>query len=109
MKKFFALVFVLCFSLIYFGCGGGETPEVPEKPDEPQTPEVVTYKVEFLVDGNVVDTQEVEKGKAATKPTDPKKDGYTFKGWDKDYSNITGDLKVNAEFEKIIVKYTVKS
>ena len=83
--------------------GGG-----PEKPDEPQTPEVVTYKVEFLVDGNVVDTQEVEKGKAATKPTDPKKDGYTFKGWDKDYSNITGDLKVNAEFEKIIVKYTVK-
>ena len=47
MKKFFALVFVLCFSLIYFGCGGGETPEVPEEPDEPQTPEVLLIKLNF--------------------------------------------------------------
>ena len=109
MKKFFALIFVLCLSLICLGCGG-ETPDPdPDpNPNQPEQPEVVTYKVEFLVDGNVVDTQEVEKGKAATKPADPVKDGYTFKGWDKDFSNITADLKVNAEFEKIIVKYTVK-
>ncbi len=32
---------------------------------------------------------------------------FTFKGWDKDFTNVTGDLTVKAEFESIPNKYTV--
>lgn len=98
MKKILAIFAVLLLSLITVGCGGEEEPQVETK----------TYTVEFLVDDVVVDTQKVEEGKAATKPQDPTKEGFEFKGWDKEFGNITADLKVNATFEKIIIKYTVK-
>ena len=49
---------------------------------------------------NVISTQTVEKGKAATAPKDPVREGYTFKGWDKDFSKITSDLTVSAVWKK---------
>ena len=98
MKKFLAIIAVLFLSLVAVGCGGEEEPQVETK----------TYTVEFLVDGVAIETQEVEEGKAATKPADPTKEGYEFKGWDKDFSNVTANLKVNAEFEKLVIKYTVE-
>ena len=65
-----------------------------------------TYTVTF-VDYNdaVLKTEKVEWGKSATAPADPKREGYTFKGWDKDFSNITADLTVKAQYT--INVYTV--
>ncbi len=72
------------------------------------TVETKKYTVKFLVDGKVIDTQEVEEGKSATAPSDPKKDGYEFKGWDKDFTNVTSDLETNAVFEEAKVYHTVE-
>ena len=65
--------------------------------------EVTKYTVSFS-DG--VESQEVEHGKTAVKPADPKKEGYTFVGWfngDKEYdfsTPVTSDLELTAKFEK---------
>ncbi|MBQ9949404.1 MAG: S8 family serine peptidase [Clostridia bacterium] len=57
------------------------------------------YTVEFTDgDGNVTDTQYVREQEAATEPQIPEKEGYTFTGWDTDFSNVTCDLKVNAQY-----------
>lgn len=67
------------------------------------------YTVTFNTDdGSEVAAQRVKDGEKATKPeTDPTKEGYTFKGWDFDFTTpITGNKTVNANWE--IKKYTVK-
>jgi hypothetical protein len=51
-------------------------------------------------DGTVLKTEKVESGKSATAPAAPTRDGYEFIGWDKDFSNITGDLTVTAQYQK---------
>ncbi len=67
------------------------------KKDEPK----VYYTVKFNDgNGNTIKEQSVEKGKAATAPADPKREGYTFKGWDKDFSKVTSDMTVTAKWEK---------
>ena len=66
-----------------------------------EIPQTKKFKVEFLVDGKVVSTQEVEEGKGATAPADPVKDGYEFTGWDKEFNKVTSDLKVNAKFKEL--------
>lgn len=56
-----------------------------------------TYTVEFLDwDGTVLSTQTVAHGEAAIAPEDPYREGYTFVGWDRDFSAIRSDLTVNA-------------
>ena len=73
---------------------------------------VVTYEADrFTVtfkdwDGRVIKAEAVEAGKSATAPADPVRTGYTFTGWDKDFSNITGGLTVTAQYT--INYYTVK-
>ncbi len=63
------------------------------------TQTVNKYTVTFYVDGRVYgNAQSVEYGKGAIAPKNPTKKNYTFAGWDKDFSNITGDLEVNATF-----------
>ena len=65
-----------------------------------------TYTVTFVdYDNTELKKETVEHGKAATAPADPKREGYTFKGWDKDFSNITADLTVKAQYA--INVYTV--
>ena len=59
---------------------------------------VKKFTVKFMKDSTVVKTEEVEYGKAATAPEAPSKTGYDFKEWDKEFSNITADLTVNAVF-----------
>lgn len=59
-------------------------------------------KVTFIVDGVVYEVVEVKKGDEVTPPEDPSKVGFEFIGWDKDFTNVTEDLEVNAEFEVIV-------
>ena len=56
-------------------------------------------------DGTVLKTQEVQYGGDAEAPADPTRVGYTFTGWDKEFTNITADLVVTAQYE--INNYTV--
>jgi len=64
-----------------------------------------TYTVAFADwNGTTLETQPVNHGFAATAPEDPTRDGYSFTGWDKAFSNVTGDLVVTAQYIKT---YTV--
>ena len=64
---------------------------------------VTTYTVKFVDwDGTVLKTQAVESGSSATAPSNPTRTGYIFTGWDKSYANITSDLTITAQYEKII-------
>ncbi len=73
--------------------------------------EVKLFRVNFVVNGEVVSSDNVEYGKAATAP-DPEtfKDkipaGKVFAGWDKDFAVIKGVLQVNALFSDM-QSYTV--
>ena len=64
------------------------------------------YKVEFTDgNGNIIDTQTIEHGKSASAPSAPERYQYIFKGWDKDFSNVTDNMTVTALWEK--EQYTV--
>ena len=59
------------------------------------------YEVLFLDwDETELKKDSVNHGSAATAPADPTREGYTFTGWDKDFSNVTTDLTVTAQYEK---------
>lgn len=59
-----------------------------------------TYTVTYVVDGEVVSTQEVAQGKDAVAPEIPGKFGYTqiAPQWDKDGKNITEDTTITAMY-----------
>ena len=66
------------------------------------------YTVTFLDwDGTQLSQQVVDYGTAAIAPANPVREGYTFVGWDKDFSNVQSDLTVTAQYEKIIIYYTI--
>ena len=88
MKKL-KLVFAVTMAflmLLSVACGGAAVPEniTPEDDTkEPETPPVViTYTVNFSVDGEIFATKTVEQGKTLTDTVaDPEKDGFTFDYW----------------------------
>ena len=58
------------------------------------------WDVEFVDwDDTLLKTDSVDYQSAATAPADPVREGYTFIGWDKDFSSITADLDVYAQYE----------
>lgn len=63
------------------------------------------YKVDFIVDNEVINTQEVEHGKDAILPN-VEKEGFVFLGWDKEGTNITKDTTIVGSYE--LNKYEVK-
>ena len=77
---------------------------LPEKED----PNAPSYKVTFKdEDGTVLKEGTVKEGKTAAAPSDPKKVGYEFKGWDKPLKNIKEDTVFTAQYELInyIISY----
>lgn len=58
-----------------------------------------SYTVTFKDwNGTTLKTQSVKYGRSATAPSNPSRTGYTFTGWDKDYSSITTNTTVNAKY-----------
>lgn len=58
-----------------------------------------SYTVTFMDGKTVLKTEKVQHGSAATAPEVPKKDGKTFKEWDKGFSTVTSDLTINAVYD----------
>gem|GEM_PF-2496975 len=66
------------------------------------TETVNTYTVTFVDwDGTVLSEQTVAYGSAAEAPANPERDCYIFTGWDCDFSSITGDTTVTAQYERM--------
>ena len=57
-------------------------------------------------DGSVLSTVSVAPGEAATAPANPTREGYTFIGWDKDFSAVTDHMIVTAQYQ--INRYRVR-
>jgi uncharacterized repeat protein (TIGR02543 family) len=59
------------------------------------------YTVTFVsYNGGVMKTQSVNYGANATAPASPKRSGYTFTGWNKNYTNVKANMTVTAKYEK---------
>ena len=58
-----------------------------------------TYTVIFKKNGEVVKTETVKEGESATAPSDIEAES-NFKCWDKDFTNVTSDMEVNAVYEE---------
>lgn len=71
---------------------------------------LMTYTATFYVDGAVHATVTAKVGEQIVAPADPAKEGYIFKGWDKEVGKMgVEDVSFNAEFEEATgVAYTVE-
>ena len=70
----------------------------------------VYHSVTFVdYDGTVLSAQSVAHGSAAAEPTVPEREGYAFIGWDKDFSNVTEDMTVTAQYSanSYSITYTI--
>lgn len=67
------------------------------------------YTVTFVgMNGAVIGYDYVYEGQAATAPEVPEVEGYTFVGWDQDFSNVTSDMTVTAQYEMTMKMYSLK-
>ena len=51
-------------------------------------------------DGSLIARCYIEEGASAIAPANPTREGYTFIGWDKEFSNVTEDLVVTALYKE---------
>ena len=98
-------VFVLLLGVFFVACGD------EKNPDDKQN-QTVEYTVTFVVDGVKTEVK-VADGEKASKPADPVKDGYVFKGWyvgenEYDFGQVKANVEVLAKFEKAVKEYSVK-
>ena len=66
----------------------------------------VTFEYGYDYDNNpetadIIVEQEIQAGKDAIAPEIPDRQGYTFKGWDRAFTNVQSDLTVKAQWEEI--------
>ena len=65
------------------------------------------WDVEFVDwDGTILATMKVPTGETATAPADPTREGYTFIGWDSDFSCVIEDMTITALYQ--INRYQVR-
>jgi uncharacterized repeat protein (TIGR02543 family) len=75
--------------------------------DVKATSQIRKFTVKFYGNNNELLKEEVvEYGKNATAPTVPTIEGFTFKAWDEDYTNVQSNLDVNAIYEE--KEYSIK-
>ena len=65
----------------------------------------VVHNVTIVI-GDKSTVVQVNHGQSANLPATINVEGYTFKGWDKDYTNITEDTTITAILEKKTLKVT---
>ena len=66
------------------------------------------YTVKFVDwDNSLLKQEIVREREAATPPGDPVREGYTFTGWDKSYTDIRNNTTIKATYSINIVYYTV--
>ena len=65
-----------------------------------QEAQLAEFTVTFMDGTTILKTETVQQGNSATSPTDPSKEGFTFKGWDISFNDIQSDLTINAIWEK---------
>ena len=72
--------------------------------------ELMAYTATFYVDGVVHATVQAKVGEQIVAPKDPAKEGYIFKGWDKEVGKMgVEDITFIAQFEKASgIAYTVE-
>ena len=64
------------------------------------------YTVTFTdYNDEVLNTQSILHGNDAIAPTVPNREGYTFKNWNSDFTNVTSDLTVKAMYD--VNQYTI--
>lgn len=70
---------------------------------------VLSYSVLFFDwDGTLLKQQTVDYGNSAIAPDDPERVGYTFTGWDTDFSSVTADLIIYPVYEENSYTVTFK-
>lgn len=87
-----------------FGDGTGDNPPVEE---------TLTHTITFVTNGGTeIESQKVNDGEYATKPSNPKRDGYKFVNWytDPEFKNVwnvftpvTDDITVYAKWSEVAV------
>ena len=61
--------------------------------------EPVTFVVEFRDwNGAILKSEVVAYGGSATAPANPSREGYTFTGWDRSFTNVISNLVVTAQY-----------
>ena len=78
--------------------------------DAVATLEVMTYNAIFTVDGAQYEVVPTKVGEQIVAPKDPAKEGYVFKGWDKEVGKMgVEDITFAAQFEEASgIAYTVE-
>ena len=76
---------------------------IPKKEEE----DLPEYQVIFKdIDGTILKDTYVLEGKKAVSPFDPKRDGYIFTGWDKEFSSVTENMIITATYD--LIQYNIK-
>ena len=72
--------------------------------------ELESYTVTFCdYDNTILSQQIVYEGENAVAPSNPHREGYTFIGWNLDYTNITSDVTIKAQYKINRYKVTFKN
>lgn len=94
MNRKKCLLYIILAIIVLAVTAGGVILSNQEKPE--------SYNVTFQdFDGTVLKTEMVKAGAAASAPANPKREGYTFAGWNKDFFAIVKDTVITAEYVRI--------